>query len=101
MNAAENKVAVTHKWIVSVGLPCGSDVLATSEHEFETKRKAQAYIRRLRAAWEVVYPDAKILLYEFSQVTETATTAAEPCRGCSAYPYHITEKNPKPVKKSS
>lgn len=105
MNAAENKVAVTHKWIVSVGLPCGSDVLATSEHEFETKRKAQVYIRRLRAAWEVVYPDAKILLYEFSQVTETAedgtilwetaTTAAEPCRGCSAYPYHI------PVKKSS
>lgn len=111
MNAAENKVAVTHKWIVSVGLPCSSDVLATSEHEFETKRKAQAYIRRLRAAWEVVYPDAKILLYEFSQVTETAedgtilwetaTTAAEPCQGCSAYPYHITEKNPKPVKKSS
>lgn len=60
MNAAENKVTVTHKWIVSVGLPCGSDVLATSEHEFETKRKAHGRPRQRQPSRAGVAPPIPI-----------------------------------------
>lgn len=73
MNAAENKGKITNerKFIVSVKLNCGQGQSAAQEYNFLSKRKAQNFIRRLRSAWEQVYPDAVILLYELTQATET------------------------------
>ena len=101
-------VAVVHKWIVYASITCDTEQ-AQHEYEFETKRKAQAFIRRLRAAWDVVYPDAVVILYDYQKITEanedgltmwqTETKRAVPVRGGSIY--HITEKNFDPAKNNS
>ena len=101
-------VAVVHKWIVYAAITCDTEQ-ARREYEFETKRKAQAFIRRLRASWDVVYPDAVVILYDYQKITETnedgltmwqtETKRAVPVRGGSIY--HITEKNFDPAKNNS
>lgn len=104
----DRRASVVHKWIVFASVACGVEQ-AQHEYEFESKRKAQAFIRRLRSAWEVVYPDAVIILYEYSKTTETAdegwiaweteTKRAVPVNGGSVY--HITEKIFDPAEKNS
>ena len=97
-----------HKWIVYASITCDTEQ-ARHEYEFPTKRKAQAFIRRLRASWDVVYPDAVVILYDYQKITETSETGltvlqtetkrAVPVRGGSIY--HITEKILDPAQKNS
>ena len=102
----DRRASVVHKWIVYASVACGVEQ-AQHEYEFESKRKAQAFIRRFRAAWEVVYPDAVVVLYDYQKITETnedgltmwqtETKRAIPTSGGSIY--HITEKNLDPAEK--
>ena len=104
----DRRASVVHKWIVFASIACGVEQ-AQHEYEFETKRKAQAFIRRLRSAWEVVYPDAVVVLYDYQKITETnedgltmwqtETKRAIPTSSGSIY--HITEKNLDPAEKKS